>query len=171
MKVREYLDKKLNIANDVTFIVAKAEKDEHTPFYHSVYATTPIHTVSEWKDSKMMDYIILNDKQNPIDWLSGATWNNRFKSGDLTCMLVISQEDMYTLYSKEQADRMEKFIENKITTVDFKSLLEQSGMNMKQFSERFNIPYRTVQNWSSGERQAPEYVLELLKFRLDAESR
>lgn len=53
--------------------------------------------------------------------------------------------------------------------MNIKDLLQQSGMNMKQFSEHFNIPYRTIQNWSSGERKAPDYVLELIKFRLDAE--
>jgi DNA-binding transcriptional regulator YiaG len=55
--------------------------------------------------------------------------------------------------------------------MDFKDLLQQSGMNMKQFAEHFNIPYRTIQNWSSGERKAPDYVLELIKFRLDFEAK
>lgn len=111
MKVKQYLEEKRNTSNMITFIITKVEKDEHTPFYHSTYTTTPIRYVDEWVDGDVMDYIILNDKQNPIDWLSGANWNTFFQRGDLTCMLVISQEDMYKLFSKEQADHMEAYID------------------------------------------------------------
>ena len=115
MTVKEYLEKYRKDNVSVTFIVAKAEKDEMSPFYHPVYMTTPIFNVWEWmKNDKMMDYIVLNDNQAPIDWLSGANWNNRYNHGDLTCMLVISKEELHTLYSKEQAASIEKFIEKEI---------------------------------------------------------
>lgn len=51
----------------------------------------------------------------------------------------------------------------------FKELREQSGMNMKRFAEYFGIPYRTVQNWEAGVNKCPEYLLKLMKFRLDHE--
>lgn len=51
----------------------------------------------------------------------------------------------------------------------FKELREQSGMNKKRFAEYFGIPYRTVQNWEAGVNKCPEYLLKLLKFRLDHE--
>lgn len=54
--------------------------------------------------------------------------------------------------------------------MEFKDILQQSGMNMSQFAKHFNIPYRTVQNWYNGDRKAPEYVLELIKFRLEVEA-
>lgn len=176
MKVKEYLQNK-KPSDQVTFVVVKAEKDEHSPFYHNAYTTTPIMYVQDVVNSKINDYIILNDKQNPIDWLSGAKWNNWFKADHLMCMLVISQEEFYKMYSKEQADGMELFIEKEIrkneekenainNASDFKEILQLSGMTMKLFSDYFNIPYRTVQNWSSGERQPPEYVLELIKDKL-----
>ena len=50
---------------------------------------------------------------------------------------------------------------------EFKKLREQSGMNMKKFAEHFGIPYRTVQNWEAGVNKCPEYLLKLLKFKLD----
>ena len=53
--------------------------------------------------------------------------------------------------------------------MEFKQVREQSGMNIKQFSEYFNIPYRTVQNWDLGLRQCPEYVLELIIYKLNNE--
>ena len=48
-------------------------------------------------------------------------------------------------------------------------IMKQSGMNMKQFSEYFNIPYRTVQNWKAGIRKCPDYVLELMQYKLQNE--
>lgn len=53
--------------------------------------------------------------------------------------------------------------------MEFKQIREQSGMNIKQFSEYFNIPYRTVQNWDLGLRQCPDYVIELIVYKLNNE--
>ena len=52
---------------------------------------------------------------------------------------------------------------------DFLKVLEISNMSMKRFSEYFNIPYRTVQSWKLGERKCPEYLLELVTYKLDKE--
>lgn len=51
----------------------------------------------------------------------------------------------------------------------FKELRRASGMNMTQFSKYFGIPYRTIQNWELGTRQCPEYLLDLMKYKLDHE--
>ena len=111
MLVREFLK---DIKGQVTFIKARARKDAHTPFYHAEYQTTPIRFVGEWKN-EILDYIILNDAQPPIDWLSGAPWKISFDRGCLTSLLVISPEDLELLYSsKEQRDHMIKFIDEKI---------------------------------------------------------
>ena len=48
----------------------------------------------------------------------------------------------------------------------FKELLAQSGMTRKQFAEYFNIPYRTIQNWELGLRKCPDYLLELMEYKL-----
>ena len=53
--------------------------------------------------------------------------------------------------------------------MDFKEILEQSGMNMKQFSDYFEIPYRTVQDWKSGARICPDYLLNLMRYKLENE--
>ena len=47
-----------------------------------------------------------------------------------------------------------------------KILRERSKMSLKQFSEYFNIPYRTLQHWEAGDRQCPVYVLELIEYKL-----
>ena len=54
--------------------------------------------------------------------------------------------------------------------MDFKELLEKSGMNMTQYGEYFNIPYRTLQNWKSGVRKCPDYVMELMEYKLRKEN-
>lgn len=114
MKVREYLSK-LGKNDDVTFIVARAVKDEHTPYYHEEYRTTPINPAWQWKDSSLNECFILNDEQPPIDWLSGAKWIVPFKQGRLKSILVISEEDFALLYkSKEQRKRLIEFIDEEI---------------------------------------------------------
>ena len=52
----------------------------------------------------------------------------------------------------------------------FKDLRQQSGMNLKQFSNYFEIPYSTIQNWEGGHRQCPEYLLKLMQYKLENEN-
>lgn len=52
----------------------------------------------------------------------------------------------------------------------FKELKDSSGMNIKQFSDYFNIPYRTVQKWNSGERSCNDYLIDLMYYKLENES-
>lgn len=53
--------------------------------------------------------------------------------------------------------------------MEVKKLRELTGMNKKQFSQYFKIPYRTVQNWELGERKCPEYLLALMRYKLKKE--
>lgn len=48
----------------------------------------------------------------------------------------------------------------------FKELRERSGMTRGQFAEYFEIPYRTVQNWELGLRECPDYLLQLMQYKL-----
>ena len=52
----------------------------------------------------------------------------------------------------------------------FKQLREASGMDRPGFAEYFGIPYRTVQNWELGLRVCPDYLLELMKYKLEKEN-
>jgi DNA-binding transcriptional regulator YiaG len=51
----------------------------------------------------------------------------------------------------------------------FKELRQQSGMNLKQFSEFFEIPYCTAQNWEIGRRRCPPYLLNLMEYKMKHE--
>ena len=48
-------------------------------------------------------------------------------------------------------------------------LREDMGMNRRQFSDYFGIPYRTVQDWELGNRTMPDYLLRLMVYKANAE--
>lgn len=113
MLVREYLQN-LDSFQNVTFIKTIAHKEEGARSYDEVYQTTPIRQAYEWQSSPIMDYYILNHKQCPINWLSGASWAKQFENGHLVSMLVISKEDIELLYSPKQAAETIAYIEEVI---------------------------------------------------------
>ncbi len=43
------------------------------------------------------------------------------------------------------------------------------GDTQSEFAARYNIPFRTIQNWESGVRKPPEYVKELLESRIQSD--
>ena len=45
-----------------------------------------------------------------------------------------------------------------------KILREMMGMNRREFSDYFGIPYRTVQDWEADKRELPDYVLRLMWY-------
>lgn len=45
-----------------------------------------------------------------------------------------------------------------------KELRESTGLNRKEFCDKFEIPYRTMTEWELGHRNAPPYVLRLLTY-------
>ena len=49
---------------------------------------------------------------------------------------------------------------------EVKELREQMGMNRVEFCEYFGIPYRTVQDWEADKRDLPDYVLNLMKYKV-----
>lgn len=54
--------------------------------------------------------------------------------------------------------------------ISIKKLLKKYKMTIKEASDRFEIPYRTIQNWSSGQRECPEYILKMMNEILSKES-
>ncbi len=43
------------------------------------------------------------------------------------------------------------------------------GNTQGEFAARYNIPFRTVQNWEAGVRNPPEYIMNLLESRVRAD--
>ncbi len=44
-------------------------------------------------------------------------------------------------------------------------LREETGMSRKEFSEYFQVPYRTLQDWELGNRTMPDYLLRLMMYK------
>lgn len=55
--------------------------------------------------------------------------------------------------------------------MEFKDLRIKSGMNLTQFSKYFGIPYRTLQHWENGDRQCPQYLIDLMAYKLKQEGK
>ena len=49
-----------------------------------------------------------------------------------------------------------------------KGWLKIYGVNYQR-REYFDIPYRTVTDWELGNRQMPEYLLRLMKYKVEVE--
>lgn len=52
---------------------------------------------------------------------------------------------------------------------EVKELRKKMGMNRREFSDYYGIPYRTVQDWEAEKRELPEYLLRLMKYRAEVE--
>lgn len=49
--------------------------------------------------------------------------------------------------------------------MDIREMRTQLGITQNEFAARYSIPFRTVQNWETGLRKPPEYVVNLLEQR------
>ena len=50
-----------------------------------------------------------------------------------------------------------------------KEMRTASGMSQKKFSEYFDIPKRTIENWEMGVNVPPAYVPALIEYKLEKE--
>lgn len=49
-----------------------------------------------------------------------------------------------------------------------KALRQSTGLSQAAFCERFDIPNRTLENWETGSRTPPPYVVKLLEAAVKA---
>lgn len=47
-----------------------------------------------------------------------------------------------------------------------KELRNETGLNRREFAEHFQIPLRTVEEWEAGRRKPPEYIPQLIEYRI-----
>lgn len=50
-----------------------------------------------------------------------------------------------------------------------KDILKKYNITQKQLSERFEIPYRSIQNWVGGQRECPSYLIKMMDEILSKE--
>ena len=51
----------------------------------------------------------------------------------------------------------------------FRALRYYAGMNRREFSDWLHIPYPTMYDWEAGNRKMPEYVFELIAYKVSRE--
>lgn len=49
---------------------------------------------------------------------------------------------------------------------DIRLLRMLSDMSQQSFADWLEIPKRSIENWEQGKRQAPRYLMELIKFKV-----
>jgi len=50
------------------------------------------------------------------------------------------------------------------TNERIRSIREKTGLNRREFSDKYGIPVRTLEEWEAGRRTPPEYVMRLLSY-------
>ncbi len=62
-------------------------------------------------------------------------------------------------------------MEDNVFSEKIKELRESTGLNRKEFCEKYEIPYRTMTEWELGHRNAPPYVLRLLAYYVEMQAK
>ena len=50
-----------------------------------------------------------------------------------------------------------------------KELRTKSGMTQQAFADYFGVSKRAIESWEGGQRQCPEYLLDLMQYKLEKE--
>lgn len=124
MKVKEYLTKigiSESSSKNLCFVIG--EVIDRTIYYR----TSPMRTVWEWFESlnyptthpecHVLNFNVLNIKQPVVSWLSGVDWNPIINNGRCISLLIMSDEEFYQYYSKEQGKSMLEYIDKKIEEI------------------------------------------------------
>ena len=53
--------------------------------------------------------------------------------------------------------------------MDIREMRTRLGETQSEFAQRYNIPFRTIQNWENGVRKPPEYVIALLEHQVNSD--
>lgn len=53
--------------------------------------------------------------------------------------------------------------------MDIREMRTRLGDTQSEFAARYHIPFRTIQNWETGVRKPPEYILDLLGDRIQSD--
>ncbi len=54
--------------------------------------------------------------------------------------------------------------------MEVKELRQAAGMTQKAFAEYFGISKRAIESWEGGKRKCPDYLLDLMKYKLEKEN-
>ena len=108
-------------------------------------------------------------KLNPCRCGSDKVWYSKKETENGERWEVICDDCGHVFGADCKTQEAVRDLWNENTKPTFKEIRLMSGMNQKQFSNYFNIPYRTIQGWELGERKCPDYLIDLMKYKIDNE--
>ena len=51
--------------------------------------------------------------------------------------------------------------------MDIREIRKSTGLSQSKFAAALNIPVRSLQQWEIGARACPQYVVELIAYRVE----
>lgn len=119
-----------------------------------------------------MNNVMVNTKRGKARWIGKAEDDYLvFDSIEYEDVKVegkwysVSEFNTFTAYTEE--GELICAAPDIVTTIsEFK---EKYNFTIKQISERFSIPYRTVQNWNANIRECPSYIIKMMIEIIDNE--
>lgn len=103
------------------------------------------------------DGMFASDEWCPRIFLQ-QTWVQ--EDGDMFYFRILPSSMGFFSYQVKEEDVFPKKFSSKPLT--FHEIRTLSGLTQKEFSEKYNIPQRSVENWDAGYRNPPDYLIELL---------
>ena len=68
--------------------------------------------------------------------------------------------------SEDNETNRKQFVKDEM---DIKEIRLKTHLSKRAFARKYGIPYRTICSWEYGEREAPEYLLKLLNFKVECD--
>lgn len=62
---------------------------------------------------------------------------------------------------EERVEEALRYIWDYVHQKTFRSVIDLAGCGVSEGARQLNVPLRTVQGWAGGERNPPEYVLDM----------
>lgn len=73
---------------------------------------------------------------------------------------------MYYFQTLLTNELIECIVIAEVTKMDIREMRTNLGITQSEFAARYGIPFRTVQNWETGLRMPPQYIVSLLEERI-----
>ena len=111
---------------------------------------------------------VINDFLNAKNWATEK--KNDFVSWACTQIGYLSAQPIQDSTTREALNAAKHQYELYLIVINEKTIKEiydkYHFTSIIEFSEKLNIPYRTCQNWLNEVRTCPNYVVELIDFKL-----
>lgn len=88
------------------------------------------------------------------------------RSGKSTPCELLTDRGVPRLVSCNGCTTLRRTVED-TEAAELRKIREKAGLNRSEFSDATSIPLRTLEDWESGKRKPPFYVIRLLEFFVD----